>query len=232
MHQHPRVREQEMALERARPSAQEAGPLHDDHRTFGQPPAAGPVPGRVERTPPVFRRAVWSLVLPPGGTGSVTLWRRAPWAAARRAGGRQGRRRPLLGAALHARRLRAGERRAASPQGLHGQGGPPRRRAGARLGPPGRSRHSPPAALVGGQPPSQGRPGGRPGGAPRRPLHGPRQHRAPARHAGAWAPLTARWTLRPGRDRHERHPRDPVPGQGCRGCERPAADRAALGSAH
>jgi hypothetical protein len=40
MHQHPRVREQEMALERASQSAQEAGPLHDDHRAFGQPPVA------------------------------------------------------------------------------------------------------------------------------------------------------------------------------------------------
>jgi hypothetical protein len=29
-----------MALERASQSAQEAGPLHDDHRAFGQPPVA------------------------------------------------------------------------------------------------------------------------------------------------------------------------------------------------
>ena len=33
--------------------------------------------GRVERTPPVFRCALYSLLLPPFGTGSVTLFHHA-----------------------------------------------------------------------------------------------------------------------------------------------------------
>jgi hypothetical protein len=37
--------------------------------------------GRVERTPPVFRRALCSLLLPPCGTGSVTIFRPAPLCA-------------------------------------------------------------------------------------------------------------------------------------------------------
>jgi len=39
---------------------------------------SGCVPGRVERTPPMFRRAWCSLLLPPFGTGSVTRFRHAP----------------------------------------------------------------------------------------------------------------------------------------------------------
>ena len=37
--------------------------------------------GRVERTPPVFRSASYSLLLPPFGPGSVTVFDHAPLCA-------------------------------------------------------------------------------------------------------------------------------------------------------